>query len=91
MLAKLLSVEGPTVVATVDRLVGAGLIVRAPCETDRRINLVLLTSAGHALYAKVDNEAAAFHASMLAQFNHDALCSATGILEELRARLESGL
>ena len=34
-------------VAMVDRLVKAGFVVRQPCQTDRRINRVVLTEAGN--------------------------------------------
>lgn len=89
MLAEQLAVEAPTVVANIHRLGAAGLIVRVPCEIDRRVKLVQLTAAGHALYGRVRIEADAFCASTLSQFDGAALRSATKILEELGARFES--
>lgn len=88
-LANQLAVEGPTVVATVDRLMAAGLMLRAPCETDRRVKLLVLTDAGHALFAKVRAEADAFRTSTLSEIDRATLQSAAEILEALRARIES--
>src|ERR1700684_4721659 len=45
-LADRLGVEGATMVAMVDRLVKAGLVMREPSATDRRIKRVVLTEAG---------------------------------------------
>ena len=48
-LADRLAVEGATMVAMVDRLVKAGLVIREPSTTDRRIkrgNLILLEAMG---------------------------------------------
>jgi MarR family transcriptional regulator for hemolysin len=90
-LADLLGVEGPSVVAMVDRLQRAGLVARAPCPTDRRVKLVLLTDAGRALYAKVRAEAVAFRAEVLAGVDPAELAACTRLLESLRARIEEAL
>ncbi len=87
-LADQLGVEGPTVVATIDRLVAARLVERAPSELDRRVKLVLLTPAGLVLYGKVKAEAEAFRHSTLSDFDKATLRSATELLETLRARIE---
>jgi MarR family transcriptional regulator for hemolysin len=87
-LADQLGVEGPSVVAMLDRLEQAGLVLRAPCPTDRRVKLVHLTDAGRALYAKVRTQADAFRASVLAGVEPEALAAATGLMETLRARIE---
>src|SRR5271168_3750761 len=65
-LADRLGVEGATMVSMVDRLVKAGLIVREPSITDRRVKHVVLTPAGNLLYEKVRAEAAAFRKELLA-------------------------
>src|SRR5450432_4069709 len=52
-LADKLAVEGSTMVAMVDRLVKAGLVIREPSTTDRRVKRVVLTQAGNLLYDKV--------------------------------------
>src|ERR1700704_6899908 len=59
-LADKLGVEGATMVAMIDRLVKAGLVLREPSTTDRRVNRVVLTQAGNLIYDKVRAEAAAF-------------------------------
>ncbi|MES2149523.1 MAG: MarR family transcriptional regulator [Pseudomonadota bacterium] len=89
-LATLLDVEGPTVVAAVDRLMAAGLVLRVPSELDRRVKLLLLTDAGHALCAKVRKEADAFRRTTLSGVDQATLLAATELLEALRARIESG-
>jgi MarR family transcriptional regulator for hemolysin len=88
-LAEALSIEGPTVVATIDRLVSAGLAERIASATDRRINLVMLTKAGQGMYAKVSAEATAFRQQTLSDADRAALEVATALLEALRARIEN--
>jgi MarR family transcriptional regulator for hemolysin len=90
-LADLLGVEGPSVVAMLDRLEKAGLVLRAPCPLDRRVKLVHLTDAGHALYAKVRTQADAFRASVLETVDPAALAAATALLEALHTRIEDML
>ncbi|GAB3468593.1 MarR family transcriptional regulator [Massilia terrae] len=90
-LADQLGVEGPSVVSMLDRLEAAGLVLRAPCSTDRRVKLVHLTDAGRALFAKVRKQADAFRASVLDDVPPDRLAAATELLEQLRARIEDEL
>src|SRR5271170_4793108 len=52
-LADRLGVEGATMVAMVDRLVKAGLVVRQASKTDRRVKRVVLTDAGNRLFETV--------------------------------------
>jgi MarR family transcriptional regulator for hemolysin len=87
-LADLLGVEGPSVVAMLDRLELAGLVVRAPSATDRRVKLVHLTDPGRALFARVRTQADAFRASVLEAVDPAALAAATELLETLHARIE---
>src|SRR6202050_3198877 len=56
-LADRLAVEGATMVAMIDRLVKAGLVIREPSTTDRRVKRVVLTQAGNHLYQKVKTQA----------------------------------
>ena len=90
-LAGLLGVEGPTIVAMVDRLVTAGLVLRAPSQLDRRVKLIRLTDAGAALYRKVRERADVFRGDLLAGLDPAALAAATTLLETLQARLEEPL
>jgi MarR family transcriptional regulator for hemolysin len=90
-LADQLGVEGPSVVAMLDRLEQSGLVLRAPCPTDRRVKLVHLTEAGRALYAKVKKQADAYRASVLGEVPPAQLAAATELLELLRTRIEEML
>jgi MarR family transcriptional regulator, transcriptional regulator for hemolysin len=87
-LADRLAVEGATMVAMIDRLVKAGLVVRAPSPTDRRIKRVMLTPAGNVIYDKVRAEAAAFRAELLASVDQSQLLAATRLLESLQQVVE---
>jgi MarR family transcriptional regulator for hemolysin len=89
-LADGLGVEGATMVAMIDRLVKAGLVVREPSTTDRRIKRVVLTAAGNNLYDTVKAEADAFRREVLAEVDPQQLQSATELLEQLHVRVQSG-
>jgi MarR family transcriptional regulator for hemolysin len=88
-LADRLAVEGATMVAMVDRLVKAGLVIREPSVTDRRIKRVVLTQAGNVLYDKVRAEAAALRKELLANIDPKALLVATELLERLEGIIDS--
>jgi len=90
-LADRLGVEGATMVAMVDRLVKAGLVMREACPTDRRIKGVVLTPAGLAIYEKVKTEADALRKQMLAHLDGKKLLVATELLEGLRAIIDSAV
>ena len=88
-LADRLAVEGATMVSMVDRLVKAGLVVREPSTTDRRVKRVVLTQAGNLLYDKVRTEAAAFRMQLLADVDPKKLTVATELLEGLQGIIDS--
>ena len=88
-LADRLGVEGATMVAMVDRLVKAGLVIREPSTTDRRVKRVVLTQAGNLIYDKVRAEAAAFRKELLAHTDPKKLLVATELLEGLQGILDS--
>jgi MarR family transcriptional regulator for hemolysin len=88
-LAQRLDVEGATMVAMVDRLVKAGLVIREPSTTDRRVKRVVLTEAGNLLYDKVRAEATAFCEELLANMDPKALLIATELLEGLQGIIDS--
>ena len=87
-LAQRVGVEGATMVAMLDRLARAGLIVREPAQDDRRIKRVVLTPAGLALYDKVRVEAGAVRRRLLAGVDPRVLLAATELLEGIEAALE---
>lgn len=80
-LADRLAVEGATMVAMVDRLVKAGLVVREPSTVDRRIKHVVITEAGRRLYDKVKAEAAAVRTELLSSIDPQKIAVATEVLE----------
>jgi len=88
-LAERLAVEGATMVAMVDRLVKAGLVIREPSTTDRRVKRVVLTPAGDLLFGKVRDEAAAFRNELLAHIGLKKLQVATEVLESLQEIIDT--
>ncbi len=88
-LADSLGVEGATMVAMVDRLVKAGLVIRELSTTDRRVKRVVLTEAGNLLYDKVRAEAASFRKALLANTDPKKLLLATEFLEGLQGYIDS--
>lgn len=88
-LADRLAVEGATMVAMVDRLVKAGLVIREPSATDRRVKRVILTKAGHRLHDIVKTEAAALRTQLLAGIDQQKLLVATELLEGLQSIIDT--
>jgi MarR family transcriptional regulator, transcriptional regulator for hemolysin len=87
-LADKLGVEGATMVAMIDRLVKAGLVIREASTTDRRIKRVVLTPAGVSVYEKVKAEATALRNELLANIDHKKLLTASELLETLQGIIE---
>jgi MarR family transcriptional regulator for hemolysin len=88
-LADKLGVEAATMVAMVDRLVKAGLVVREASTTDRRVKRVVLTPAGLKIYEKVKTEALALRKELLANSDPKKLLVATELLEGLQRIIDS--
>jgi MarR family transcriptional regulator for hemolysin len=88
-LADRLGVEGATMVAMVDRLVKAGLVMREASTKDRRIKRVVLTAAGLEIYEKVKAEAAALRRELLAHTDPKKLLAATELLEGLQGIIDA--
>lgn len=87
-LANRVGVEGATMVAMLDRLAKAGLVVRTPSETDRRVKLVSLTPLGIQLYAKVRTEADAVRRKLLGGIDPALLLAATELLEGVQRSVD---
>ena len=87
-LANRVGVEGATMVAMIDRLAKAGLVVRVPSDTDRRVKLVTLTAAGSKLYDKVQAEAKAVRKELLSGIDPRVLLAATELLEQIQGVLD---
>jgi MarR family transcriptional regulator for hemolysin len=90
-LADKLAVEGATMVAMVDRLVRAGLVMREPSTADRRIKRVVVTEAGYRLFESVSKEAAAVRKELLSQLDPKKLEAATDVLEALQRMIETAI
>jgi len=88
-LADKLAVEGATMVAMIDRLVKAGLVIREASTTDRRVKRVVLTPAGLKIYEKVKAEAAALRKELLANTDPKKLLMATELLEGLQGIIDT--
>jgi MarR family transcriptional regulator, transcriptional regulator for hemolysin len=88
-LADQLAVEGATMVAMIDRLVKAGLVVREPSTTDRRIKRVVVTAEGYRLYDRVKAEAEAVRKELLAKIDPKSIEAATTVLETLQGMIEN--
>ncbi|WP_432377257.1 MarR family winged helix-turn-helix transcriptional regulator [Duganella sp. P38] len=88
-LAARAGVEDPTMVATIDRLVKAGYMLRTPSATDRRVKLLSLTPAGQEVYQSVWKEADAFRRELLGNVDPGTLDTVTTFLEAIQAHIES--
>jgi MarR family transcriptional regulator for hemolysin len=87
-LADKLGVEGATMVAMIDRLVKAGLVIREASTTDRRVKRVVLTVSGSKIYEKVRAEAVALRKELLANTDQKKLLIATELLEGLQGIID---
>jgi DNA-binding MarR family transcriptional regulator len=66
-LARVVAIEPPTIVRTIDRMVRDGLVTRAPDPGDRRISRIHLTDRGRALRDELVPKAAAVNEANLAR------------------------
>jgi MarR family transcriptional regulator, transcriptional regulator for hemolysin len=87
-LAVMLSVSGASMVHMIDRLVKDGLAIREPSISDRRVNRIVITDAGHRLYAVLNDEAAAVRQELLASIELEKLAHLTELLEQLQCILQ---
>ena len=87
-LADMLSVSGASMVHMIDRLVKDGLVIREPSISDRRVNRIVITDAGHRLYAVLKDEAAAVRRELLASIELEKLAHLTELLEQLQCILQ---
>jgi MarR family transcriptional regulator for hemolysin len=83
-LAAMLSVSGPSMVHMIDRLVRAGLVKREASNSDRRVNRIVITEAGHRLCAELKDEAATVRRQLLASIELQELSHLTELLEQLK-------
>jgi MarR family transcriptional regulator, transcriptional regulator for hemolysin len=86
-LADMLSVSGASMVHIIDRLVKAGLVIREPSASDRRVNRIVITDAGHRLSAELKSEAAVVRQQLLVGIELEKLAHLTELLEQLQCIL----
>jgi MarR family transcriptional regulator, transcriptional regulator for hemolysin len=87
-LADMLSISGASMVHMIDRLVKDGLVIRELSISDRRVKRIVITDAGHRLYAQIKNEAAAVRHQLLASIELEKLAHLTELLEQLQFILQ---
>lgn len=91
VIAERLGVEAASMVAMIDRLESLGFVLRIPCPSDRRVKLVQLTASGRGLHGKVEAEANAFRANVLAGVDPMQLEQITELLVMLDGQIEREL
>lgn len=86
-LADMLLVADASMVRMIDCLVNAGLVMRERSTSDRRVNRIVITEAGHRIYLELKHEAAAAREQLLAPIGWEELAHLTTLLEQLQSRL----
>ena len=87
-LQKIIGIEQPTVVRTLDRMERDGLIERRQSPVDRRVFNIYLTEKGIACKDAVLSSAEKLNESLLLTFNEDEQKMIHAYLERLVANLE---
>jgi MarR family transcriptional regulator, transcriptional regulator for hemolysin len=88
-LADMLSVSRASMVHMIDHLVKAGLVVREPSISDRRVNRIVVTDAGHRVYAESKKLATAVRQQLIAGIHLEKLMRLTELLEQLQCILQA--
>jgi MarR family transcriptional regulator for hemolysin len=83
-LADTLSVSAASMVHVIDRLVKDGQVIREPSISDRRVNRIVITDAGHRLYAQIKDEASTVRRQLLASIDLQPLAHLTELLEQVQ-------
>jgi MarR family transcriptional regulator for hemolysin len=86
-LADMLSVSRASMVHMIDHLVKAGLVIREPSISDRRVNRIVITNAGHRVHAESKKLAAAVRQQLIAGIHLEKLVHLTELLEQLQCIL----
>jgi MarR family transcriptional regulator for hemolysin len=87
-LARQLGVDGATLVSTIDRLAGHGLVERTAAAHDRRVKLIVATAAGHAMTARMSEQAGVLRRQTLDRIDAGSAAAAADVLEQVRQGLE---
>jgi MarR family transcriptional regulator for hemolysin len=84
-LANMIAVSGASMVHLIDRLVKAGLVIREPSISDRRVKRIVITDAGNRFHEELKSEAAAVRQQLLASVDLQKLAHLTELLEQLQS------
>jgi MarR family transcriptional regulator for hemolysin len=87
-LARVLGIEGPTLVRLIDGLERAGLVERHPCASDRRAKRLRLTAAAGPVIAEMNRILAASRTELLEGVSAKELKITTEVLSLIAERLE---
>lgn len=83
-LANHLGLQTATMVPMLDRLQAAGVIVKKPSTTDRRINFIEPTDAGREMYSKIRKEANILRKELLQNIDPAMLDITRTVLEQIQ-------
>ena len=87
-LARVLGIEGATLVRLLDGLETMGLVERHPSPEDRRAKKLVLTEPAIVLLERMKLIAASNRSEILEEIPADDLLTATKVLEQIATRLE---
>lgn len=87
-LARILGIEGATLVRLLDGLETMGLVERHPSPEDRRAKKLVLTEPAIVLLERMKLIAASNRSEILEEIPADDLLTATKVLEQIATRLE---
>ena len=87
-LARLISVEGPTMVRMLDVLARDGLIERRQSETDRRVTINRITPAGLAVIAQIMGITNVLRRDLLCEIAPERLEICIDVLEQILGKLD---
>ncbi len=90
VIADLLGIEGPTLIRTLDQLVGAGLVERRDDPADRRAKTLHLTAAGAAIQAGIEDALAGLRAELFQDIPAEDVRACLRVFSALCSRLGKG-
>jgi MarR family transcriptional regulator for hemolysin len=88
-LARLISVEGPTMVRMLDVLARDGLIERSQSQADRRVTINRITPAGLKVIAEIMGITNALRNEVLSEIEPERLAICVDVLGEILGRLDA--
>jgi MarR family transcriptional regulator for hemolysin len=86
-LAEAIGIRGPTLTHHLDVMETAGLVTRRRDPANRRVQLVALTPAGHAMFLRLRDAVAAFDQGLRRGFSEPDIAAIEQFLDRLRANV----